>query len=70
MVCHTGASQLIDDSHLSGISKAFGPSWSESGIEHFFRPLKKHAVTLRNAVAKDEDTSDYVLSTENKNVVS
>lgn len=44
---------------LSAISKHYGSEWSESGIEHHFRPLKKGAQALRDLVGQGKDTKDH-----------
>lgn len=49
----------------SAISKHYGSDWTESGIEHFFRPLKKNATSIRKMVDRDEDAANF-----NHNAVS
>lgn len=44
---------------LSAIAKHYGSEWTESGIEHHFRPLKKGALALRDLVAQGKDTKDH-----------
>jgi hypothetical protein len=45
---------------LSAIAQHFGPEdWGKDGIEHFFRPLKKDAVVLRDMVSSGQPAKDF-----------
>jgi len=46
-------------SPFSVISKAYGSSWTESGIEHYMRPIRKAAIGLRDLMEQGVDTTDY-----------
>ncbi|KAK2602491.1 hypothetical protein N8I77_009018 [Diaporthe amygdali] len=46
--------------NFKAIAKHFGPEdWGECGIEHFFRPLKKDAVVVRDMVKRGEAAKDF-----------
>ncbi|KUI60057.1 hypothetical protein VP1G_07274 [Cytospora mali] len=45
--------------NYKAISKHYGSDWTESGIEHFFRPLKKNATSIRKMVDRDEDAANF-----------
>lgn len=45
---------------LSAIAQHYGPEdWGECGIEHFFRPLKKDAVAVRDVVKRGEAAKTF-----------
>lgn len=45
---------------LSAIAQHFGPEdWGKDGIEHFFRPLKKEAVVVREMVKRGEPAKTF-----------
>lgn len=45
---------------LSAIAQHFGPEdWGKDGIEHFFRPLKKEAMIVREMVKQGERAKSY-----------
>ncbi|KAF3770924.1 hypothetical protein M406DRAFT_326336 [Cryphonectria parasitica EP155] len=41
------------------LAKHFGSDWSESGVEHFFRPIKKNAKEIQGLVRRGEDAANY-----------
>ncbi|KAL1881852.1 hypothetical protein Daus18300_000905 [Diaporthe australafricana] len=46
--------------NFKAIAKHFGPEdWGECGIEHFFRPLKKDALVVRDKVKRGEAAKDF-----------
>lgn len=47
------------------IALHYGSDWTESGIEHFFRPVKKNAKAIQAMVERKEDPANF-----NHNVVS
>lgn len=47
------------------IAKHFGSDWGESGIEHFFRPIKKNGKAIQAMVKRGEDAANF-----NHNAVS
>lgn len=49
----------------SDIAKHYGSDWSASGIEHFFRPIKKNGQAIQGVVKRGEDAANF-----NHNAVS
>lgn len=47
------------------ISRHYGSDWTESGIEHYFRPIKKNAKAVQQMVDRNEDPATF-----NHNMVS
>lgn len=41
------------------IAKHFGSDWTESGIEHFFRPIKKNGKAVKDLVRRGEDAKNF-----------
>lgn len=45
---------------LSAIAQHFGPEdWGKDGIEHFFRPLKKEAIIVRDMVKAGQPAKSF-----------
>lgn len=40
-------------------AKHFGSDWTESGIEHFFRPIKKNSKAIQEHVRRGEDAKHF-----------
>lgn len=40
-------------------AKHYGSDWTESGIEHFFRPIKKNGKALQEHVRRGEDAKNF-----------
>lgn len=49
----------------SDIAKHYGSDWSVSGVEHFFRPIKKNGLAIQSLVKRGEDPANF-----NHNAVS
>lgn len=41
------------------IAVHYGSDWTESGIEHFFRPVKKNAKAIQAMVKRNEDPANF-----------
>lgn len=47
------------------IATHYGSDWSVSGVEHFFRPIKKNGQAIKGLVKRGEDPANF-----NHNAVS
>lgn len=47
------------------IANHYGSDWSASGVEHFFRPIKKNGQAIQGLVQRGEDPANF-----NHNAVS
>lgn len=41
------------------MAKHYGSDWTQSGLEHFFRPIKKNAVAISAMVKRGEDAACF-----------
>jgi hypothetical protein len=57
VVSHRGGRLVLT---LSAIADHFGPEdWRKDGIEHFFRPLRRDAVIVRDMVKSGHSAKDF-----------
>lgn len=45
------------------VAAHYGSDWTVSGIEHFFRPIKKNAKSIQALVKRGEDAAAFVHNT-------
>lgn len=41
------------------IANHYGSDWSASGVEHFFRPIKKNGKAIQGLVKRGEDPANF-----------